>query len=180
MALISCKTCGKKYSDTVATCIHCGASNPAFASSAHQSDSQTKKAKDTDSTSKATSYYVLSYEYHLELESEYLSQHEVALKQEQRVRTNAMLRDACGHCLLIALALLLFLWFCSHWIANIFFLSVTLCWIVLLVSFGLIGGTVFLIRGIVLFFSANTKNAPEQTFKEWLETEKHISFDVDE
>lgn len=179
MALIVCENCGKTYSNTVASCIHCGNPTPYFNintndySNYSYNEPQETTPAEIYNTTAPTKMIDLSLEYQLDLESEFLEVNEWALGFEQKRRTNTLFRKASMVCFATGLASALLLIYFAYLIANVEFLKITLVWIFILFIVGIIGTIFFAIRGIKL----NTCNESIEWSKQyqiWLKEQKNI------
>lgn len=132
MAIISCKKCGKRYSNTVSACIECGNPTPSFIT---VNDIAQDNAKDTsanverDNISAETKgveedeeayvdYYTLPPEYIMELDDEFILQNEWALKLEQKKRGVNVFQAAFIIMSICSVWLFIFMMFATNLIRN--------------------------------------------------------------
>ncbi len=177
MAIIICDNCGKKYSDTLSACIHCGHPKQ-IVKNQHSNDKAAKSVSKTqieEKTTETKKVYLsdLSSEYVGELEAEFLEHDAWALKFEQKRRANAMFRNMCMFSVGISLLSFSVMRNLAFLVKNDFMLHIAEFWSIALLVFGIVGTIVFFIRGIVRFFGKK-QGAYDEKWKKWLCEEKNI------
>ena len=183
MALITCPKCNKKYSDTVASCIHCGnptqftqniTAPPSAPSPAEPQVAKTAADESPLQKPEMVSYLTLPVQYQKELEAEFLSQNEWALKTEQRREAVSLFARSFLLSIPVALVMIFLLFNHTNWVANEQMLQFALYWSVALLCVGILGATVC----VIWYFIAHTLTKKSQKwselYREWLKKEKNI------
>ena len=185
MALITCKQCGKKYSDSISACIHCGhkADMPVEESCAAIKETEVV-AQDVSVSSVETAqqpkeehfiqYYDLTLKEQQRLENEYFSLNPKGLKTERMIN---LIVDIFGLGFSAAIAgiIVAVVWGeLLPYMAN----NYALYDIVLKASIAtIVGGLIFGILGFVaVFLFRKTKKCGKymDEYGSWLKTEKKI------
>ena len=181
MALIVCDKCGKKYSDTLNSCIHCGHRR----NTAQASDDTAPAVESTVSApiaepleEKKTLYYDLDFDYQKQLDDEFTMQGGWVLQFEQKRRACMKFWKAFFILPIIGVVSFVAMFFGAAFIANVTLLNVAMIWSAALIVLGLIG----LIVSTVLFFViCRGKDSRKwlQLEAEWLKKEKDIIMEME-
>ena len=198
MALIVCNKCGKKYSDSVSCCIHCG--NPTFVQpndppadvlppsentvqaetiSTQSSPVTAPKNSDKDIIDTApqkksyTNYYDLPNDYVAELEAEFLAQNEWALRYEQKRQANIGFGNAFLLFIATSVTAMILMFNGSFLIVNEAILPIAIFWNLAILLIGIVGAIVCVARIFILSFNKKAKEW-SKSFQAWLKEEKNI------
>ena len=183
MALITCPKCNKKYSDTVASCIHCG--NPTLFTPAVEDPSpvpatseqqapQTAATEAKPTKTEPVSYLSLPMSYQKELEAEFLCQNEWALKFEQAREAVALFGRSFLLSIPVALVVLFLMFNHPHWINNEQMMQVALYWCLALLIIGIIGTIICYVWYFLALTVGKKSKKWNELYREWLRKEKSI------
>lgn len=190
MALKLCSNCGKKVSDTVERCIHCGAvieakkekTQEAFDTS-EKNDVSTKKNDGASKKKPSKKYFSMKLDDRVKLEEEFLHDDEIAMKWYRKSYISRKIRKlgACAwftHSVVAILAAV----FGTDMIApeselNEIFLTISLLCVVVLVLGGLLTVVLTFIANRI-FLTKIKQYTYMKRFKAWLAEKKHIDYNM--
>ena len=183
MALIQCKECGKRISDTTEVCVHCGAPTNMSAnetSSEMKVDMESSRTELSDDEEKVVVFQNLNFDRQCELEKEFWSVDHAAEKHKKRggakISTGLL---TLGYIILLVFSLFPGLmiileqgdWFKNWDIYNLFY-SDGHPWLPYFLLF-----TFFVWMLICTFRSTYKKEAKyKKQFQLWLKVEKNIDY----
>ena len=184
MALTVCRHCGKKVSDTVDTCIHCGGliaepvSEPETVQEEITPPVAPKEEKKTSNT--AYDYYVYSDERRLKLEESFLKTDPWARKYRYTEIELRKFRDLCG-----SVFFGMFLGALGLWLLYVYVFEMKECNVDLVMTTAKIAGVVaavdvlcWIVLGILhaVYRNSDNKLIYLKRYKRWLLKEKDVSF----
>lgn len=178
MAIIECSKCGRRISDTVNTCIHCGA--PTKAIEEPKEEMMEKSVVEESKIDKPMDYNKLSSEARVEYEKAFIGQNRAAHKYRKKGIEYKKILSLCGWSLLLGfLIFILIRYVCTTYFdstlyrENLALVSAVCC--IALVVFGIVIGAICLILRFI-YKRSSKYYVYEKMFSDWLITEHNVKY----